>query len=88
MPKARVLNAGEDLDLEMENTVYALDSTTVDLWLTLFSWADFRKTKAGIKMHPQVHLRGPIPTCIYITSARKHDVVRLDACSSSREPPT
>lgn len=78
MRKARALYAGEDLGLELENTVYALDSTTVDLSLTLFPWADFRKTKAGIKMHTQVDLRGPIPTCIYITSARKHDVVWLD----------
>lgn len=78
MRKARALYAGEDLGLELENTVYALDSTTIDLSLTLFPWADFRKTKAGIKMHTQVDLRGPIPTCIYITSARKHDVVWLD----------
>ncbi len=78
MRKARPLYAGEDLGLELDNTVYALDSTTIDLSLTLFPWADFRSTKAGIKMHTQIDLRGPIPTCIYITSARQHDVRWLD----------
>lgn len=78
MRKARTLYAGEDLGLELENTVYALDSTTVDLSLSLFPWADFRRTKAGIKMHTQVDLRGPIPTCIHITGARQHDARWLD----------
>jgi len=78
MRKARPLYAGEDLGLDLENTVYALDSTTIDLSLTLFPWADFRRTKAGIKMHTQIDLRGPIPTCIYITGARQHDVLWLD----------
>jgi hypothetical protein len=76
--RARTLYAAEDLGLELANTVYALDSTTIDLSLTLFPWADFRRTKAGIKMHTQVDLRGPIPTCIYITNARQHDVRWLD----------
>jgi hypothetical protein len=78
MRKARPLYAGEELGLELENTVYALDSTTIDLSLTLFPWADFRRTKAGIKLHTQIDLRGPIPTCIYITGARQHDVLWLD----------
>jgi hypothetical protein len=78
MRKARPLYAGEDLGLEIENTIYALDSTTVDLSLTLFPWADFRKTKSGIKIHTQIDLRGPIPTCIFITGARQHDVLWLD----------
>lgn len=78
MRKARTLYAGEDLGLELENTVYALDSTTIDLSLTLFPWADFRRTKAGIKLHTQIDLRGPIPTCIHITGARQHDVRWLD----------
>jgi len=78
MRKARPLYAGEDLGLEIENTVYALDSTTVDLALTLFPWADFRRTKSGIKMHTQIDLRGPIPTCIYVSGARQHDVLWLD----------
>jgi hypothetical protein len=78
MRKARRLYAGEDLGLDLENTVYALDSTTVDLSLTLFPWADFRSAKAGIKMHTQIDLRGPIPTCIYVSNARQHDVLWLD----------
>lgn len=78
MNRARPLYVGEDLGLEIENTVYALDSTTVDLSLTLFPWANFRRTKAGIKMHTQVDLRGPIPTCVFISEARQHDVLWLD----------
>jgi hypothetical protein len=78
MRKARPLYAGEDLGLEIDNAVYALDSTTVDLSLTLFPWASFRKTKAGIKMHTQIDLRGPIPTCIFISAARQHDVRWMD----------
>jgi Transposase DDE domain/Domain of unknown function (DUF4372) len=79
MRKARALYAGEDLGLDLDNTIYALDSTTIDLSLTLFPWADFRQTKAGIKMHTQIDLRGPIPTCIHITGARQHDVGWLDS---------
>jgi len=79
MRKARVLYAGEVLGLDLDNTIYALDSTTIDLSLTLFPWADFRQTKAGIKMHTQIDLRGPIPTCIHITGARQHDVGWLDS---------
>jgi hypothetical protein len=78
MRKASTLYVGEDLVLELENTVYALDSTTIDLSLPLFPWADFRRTKAGIKIHTQIDLRGPIPTCIYITGGRQHDVLWLD----------
>ena len=78
MRKARKLYAGEDLGLDLENTIYALDSTTIDLSLTLFPWADFRTAKAGIKMHTQLDLRGPIPTCIHITGARAGDVPWLD----------
>lgn len=78
MKKARPLYAGEDLGLDLDNTIYALDSTTIDLSLTLFPWADFRQTKAGIKLHTQIDLRGPIPTCICITGARQHDVGWLD----------
>lgn len=78
MQKARKLYAQEDLGIDMENTVYALDSTTIDLSLSLFPWARFRKTKSGIKLHTQIDLRGPIPTCIYISNARQHDVLWLD----------
>lgn len=76
--QARTLYTGEDLGLDLENTVYALDSTTIDLSLTLFPWADFRRTKAGVKIHTQLDLRGPIPTCIHVTNARQHDVLWLD----------
>lgn len=86
MGQARTLYAGEDLGLELENTVYALDSTTRDLSLTLFPWADFRRAKAGIKIHTQVDLRGAIPTCIYITNARQHMFAGSTDSSSSREP--
>lgn len=79
MRKARSLYANEDRGLDLENTIYAIDSTTLDLSLTLFPWADFRKTKAGIKLHTQIDLRGPIPTCICIDGARGHDVNWLDA---------
>ena len=78
MRQARTLYAGDELGLELENIVYALDATTIDLSLTLFPWADFRRTKAGIKIHTQLDLRGPIPTCLHITGARQHDVLWLD----------
>lgn len=78
MDKAKPLYAGEDLGLDIADSIYALDSTTIDLSLTLFPWAPFRKNKAGIKMHTQIDLRGPIPTCIFISPARQHDVKWLD----------
>jgi len=76
--KARDLYADEDLDVDWDQNMYALDSTTVDLSLTLFPWAVFRETKSGIKLHTQIDLHGPIPTCVHITEARKHDVKWLD----------
>lgn len=75
---ARPLYAREDLGLDLDNTIYALDSTTIDLCLTLFPWADYRTTKSGIKLHTQLDLRGPIPTCVLVTGAREHDVRWLD----------
>lgn len=76
--RARPLYAGEDLGIDLEHAIYALDSSTIDLSLTLFPWAHFRTTKAGIKMHTQIDLRGPIPTCVLIKPARAHDVPWLD----------
>lgn len=76
--QARTLYTGEDLGLDWENTVYALDATTIDLSLTLFPRADFRRTKAGVTIHTQLDLREPIPTCIHVTNARQHDVLWLD----------
>lgn len=58
--RARRLYAGEDFELDLDETIYALDSTTIDLSLQLFSWAEFRSAKAGVKLHTQLNLRGPI----------------------------
>lgn len=76
--KARSLYVGEDLGLDLENTVYALDSSTIDLSMTLFPWATFRSTKSAIKIHTQLDLRGPIPVCVFVSPASLHDVNWLD----------
>ena len=75
---ARKLYQGEDIGLEIENTVYALDSTSIDLCLTLCPWALFRSTKSGIKLHTLLDLRGNIPSFLNITPAKIHDVNTLD----------
>ena len=75
---ARELYIKEDFAVELHQTVYALDSTTIDLCLSLFPWAKFRKHKAGIKLHTLLDLRGNIPTFIRITEALMHDVNILD----------
>jgi len=75
---ARPLYAGEDFGVDLGNTVYALDSTTIDLCLALFPWAKFRKAKGGIKLHTLLDLRGNIPTVIFMTHAKVHDVNILD----------
>ena len=75
---ARDLYLKDDLGVELANTVYALDATTIDLCLSLFPWARFRKSKAGIKLHTLLDLRGSIPTFIEITEALLHDVNILD----------
>lgn len=67
-----------DFVLELNNTVYAFDSTTIDLCLSTFIWAKFRKTKAAVKMHTLLDLRGNLPTFIYITDGKVHDVNALD----------
>jgi len=64
--------------IDIDNLVYAFDSTTIDLCLTLFPWATFRKAKGAIKLHTQLDLRGSIPTCVHITSGDVHDVNALD----------
>lgn len=76
--RARPLYADEDIGVDIEGCAYALDSTTVDLSLSLFPWADFRSTKAGVKLHTQIDLKGPIPTCIRVSEAAMHDVRWLD----------
>jgi hypothetical protein len=76
--QARKLYAGEDLGLDLSNTVYALDSTTIDLCLSVFPWAPFRSTKAAVKMHTLLDLRGNIPSFIHISDGKLHDVNALD----------
>jgi len=75
---ARGLYVEEEFGIELDQTVYALDSTTIDLCLSLFPWAKFRKHKAGVKLHTLLDLRGNIPTFIRITEALVHDVNILD----------
>jgi hypothetical protein len=77
--QARTLYLKEDFGVQLDETVYALDSSTIDLCLSLFPWARFRKTKAGIKLHTLLDLRGSIPSFIAITEAKLHDVNILDA---------
>jgi hypothetical protein len=76
--RARKLYCDEDLGLDLTNTVYALDSTTIDLCLSLFEWAPFRSTKAAIKLHTLLDLRGAIPAFIHISDGKMHDVNVLD----------
>ena len=76
--QARKLYAQEDLGLELTNTVYALDSTTIDLCLSVFPWAHFRTTKAAVKMHTLLDLRGSIPSFIHVSDGKLHDVHALD----------
>src|SRR5271155_1259047 len=75
---ARALYAKESIAAELNETVYALDSTTIDLCLSLFPWAGFRRTKAAIKLHTLLDLRGSIPTFILISQGKKADVHVLD----------
>jgi IS4 transposase len=76
--RARDLYAKEPTGLEFDATVYALDSTTIDRWLSLFDWAPFRSTKAAVKMHTLLDLRGAIPACIHISDGKMGDVKMLD----------
>ena len=76
--QARKLYAGTDLGLDLANTVYALDSTTIDLCLSVFPWAHFRTTKSAVKMHTLLDLRGNIPSFIHISDGKLHDVNALD----------
>jgi hypothetical protein len=76
--QARGLYAQEDLGLELDNTVYALDSSTIDLCLSVFPWALFRSTKSAVKMHTLLDLRGNIPSFIHISDGKLHDVNALD----------
>jgi hypothetical protein len=75
---ARPLYAQEPLGVELDATVYAFDATTIDLCLSLYPWAPFRRTKAAVKLHTLLDLRGSIPTFIHITDGKTHEVNVLD----------
>jgi Domain of unknown function (DUF4372)/Transposase DDE domain len=75
---ARRLYIDEPFGVDLKETVYALDSTTIDLCMTLFPWAPFRSTKAAIKLHTLIDLRGNIPSFIHISDGKLHDVNVLD----------
>ena len=76
--QARPLYQDENFGVELENTAYALDSTTIDICLSLFPWAHFRKTKGAVKLHTLLNLRGNIPEFIHISTGKMHDVNVLD----------
>ena len=76
--RARPLYAEEDLGLNLDDTVYALDSSTVDLCLSVFGWAPFRATKAAVKLHTLLDLRGSLPSFIHVSDGKIHDVKALD----------
>jgi len=76
--KARKLYCQDEFGLELDETVYALDSTTIDLCLALFPWAHFRRCKGAIKLHTLLDVRGSIPSFIHITDGKVHDVNILD----------
>ena len=76
--RARELYANEPLGVELEQTVYALDSTTIDLCLSLFPWAKFRRRKGAVKLHTLLDLRGNIPCFVHISHGKMHDVTVLD----------
>jgi transposase len=76
--QARALYQHEPFGVELDQTVYAFDSTTIDLCLSLFPWAQFRRHKSAVKLHTLLDLRGNIPTAVYVTSGRVNDVKLLD----------
>ncbi len=78
LAKARPYYLHDDFGLDIENTIYALDATTIDLCLSVFQWASFRKTKAAVKLHTLLDLRGNLPVFIYISDGKMHDVNILD----------
>ena len=74
---ARMLYAGETFGVDLDQTVYAFDSTTIDLCLTLFPWAQFRRYKSAVKLHTLLDLRGNIPCFVHVSSGAVHDVKEL-----------
>jgi hypothetical protein len=79
--RARALYADDNFGVELAQTVYALDATTIDLCLALFPWAEFRKHKGAVKLHTLLDLRGNIPTVVIITHGKVHEVNILDQLS-------
>ena len=84
---ARRLYVREPMGVDLEQSLYALDSTTIDLCLALFPWARFRRGKAAVKMHTLLDLRGNIPTFIRVTDGKVHDVNMLDEIMPERPRP-
>jgi hypothetical protein len=78
IPVARKLYLDDDFGIELDQTVYALDASTIDLCLSVFPWAQFRKAKGAIKLHTLLDLRGNIPTFIHISDGKEHEVNILD----------
>ncbi len=76
--RAKDLYANDPFGVDLQSTVYALDSTTIDLCMSLFPWAKFRRTKSAIKLHTLINLRGSIPEFIHISDGKMHDVNILD----------
>lgn len=76
--RARRLYCNDSFGVELDSTVYALDATTIDLCLSLFPWAPFRSTKAAVKLHTLLDLRGNIPTFIHISDGITHEIKVLD----------
>ena len=75
---AQKLYRNESLAIELKQSLFAFDSSTIDLCLSLFPWAEFRSTKAAVKMHTLIDLRGSIPTFVAITTGKVNDVKMLD----------
>lgn len=82
---AQQLYQSDVLAIELKQPLYAFDSTTIDLCLSLFPWAEFRKTKAAVKMHTLIDLRGPIPVWVAITTGKVHDVKMLDVMPVTKD---
>ena len=76
--QARQLYADDAFAVDLDNSVYALDTTTIDLSLKVFPWAHFRTTKAAVKMHTHIDLRGNIPSFIHVSDGKMHEVNVLD----------
>ena len=88
IPRARRLYLNETFGVALEQTVYAFDSTTIDLCLSLFPWAQFRRHKSAVKLHTLIDLRGNIPCFVHVSGGRMSDLTSLDLSPSKRVPST